>query len=232
VIDPEPNNKLPTPLPAEPMEMASAWLTEATKRAVAPNPNAMTLATATTDGAVSARVVLCKQMCTDPGYLVFYTNYQSRKGAELLANPKAASVFHWDTLGRQLRIEGTVVMSPPDESDRYFASRDWGSQLGAWGSDQSKPIDSRDALIAQVRSRGRELGLDLTDDTQSIANDPAPEIRRPPHWGGFRLWASVVELWIEGADRVHDRAVWSRTLEVGPDNDVVCGSWSVTRRQP
>ena len=102
-------------------------------------------------GQPSARVVLCKEfIALIPGYLVFYTNYKSDKARQIASNDKVALLFHWDSFGRQVRIEGQAVLSPAEESDTYFASRDWGSQLGAWGSDQSSPLESRAALIAQV----------------------------------------------------------------------------------
>ena len=147
------SEQLPTALPNDPMAWAQAWLTEATERAVQPNPNAMTLATATAAGEVSARIVLCKSFVADPGYLVFYSNYESRKGREIAENSRVSALFHWDQLGRQIRLEGTAVRSPAAESDEYFASRHRGSQLGAWGSDQSRPIESRDALKQQLAER-------------------------------------------------------------------------------
>ncbi len=150
---------LPVKLPGDPMHWVDAWLKEAEAAAVQRNPASMTIVSVGDGGQPSARIVLCKQLVPDPGYIVFYTNYNSRKGRELSTNPKAAALFHWDALGRQIRIEGVVVRSPAGESDEYFAGRDWGSQLGAWGSDQSNSIDSKDALVAQIRERGLALGL-------------------------------------------------------------------------
>src|SRR5579871_3103051 len=112
---------LPDPLPAEPLAHVAAWLEQATREAVQPNPNAMVLATADQHGQPSARVVLCKEVCPAPGYLTFFTNYESRKGAELAGNPRAAVVMHWDLLRRQVRIEGPVVPAGGAESDAYFA---------------------------------------------------------------------------------------------------------------
>lgn len=223
---------LPAELPKEPMTWAEAWLNEATNQSVRRNPNAFTLATVAENGQASARVVLCKTFIVDPGYLVFYTNYRSRKIAELQANPKVAATFHWDALGRQVRLEGTAVFSPPDESDRYFASRDWGSQIGAWGSDQSSAVASRQVLKDQVRDRARAMGIDVSDDLQTLAGSDRPEISRPPHWGGVRLWPHTIELWLQGADRVHDRAAWTRTLRPKGDHDFVTGAWTGTRLQP
>jgi pyridoxamine 5'-phosphate oxidase len=225
-------HRLPDDLPPNPMHWAAAWLDETARQCVQRNPNAMNLATVGADARPSARVVLCKAFVPDPGYLVFYTNYKSRKVGELRVNPLVAVTFHWDALGRQVRIEGNAVFSPAEESDAYFASRDPGSQLGAWGSDQSAPLASRDALLRQLAARGKELGLTLEADTQSIAGADRPAIARPPHWGGVRVWASAVELWIEGADRIHDRARWERRLEQDDGHGFTTGEWQGTRLQP
>ncbi len=214
------------------MHWAAAWLDEAKRQRVQRNPDSMTLVTVGNDGRPSARVVLCKDFVADPGYLVFYTNYESRKVQELRANPQVAATFHWDALGRQIRIEGIAVLSPAAESDAYFASRNWGSQLGAWGSDQSAPLASRDALFRQLRERAGELGLNVSDDMQSIENTDLPVIPRPAHWGGVRVWASAVELWIEGEDRIHERGRWQRGLEGKDEHEFVTDEWQGTRLQP
>jgi pyridoxamine 5'-phosphate oxidase len=232
VTDTETLDRLPETLPDDPMHWADGWLKEAIAGDIQRNPNAMTIVSVGEDDQPSARVVLCKAFVPDPGYLVFYTNYQSRKARELENNPKAAALFHWDALGRQVRIEGLVVRSPDDESDAYFASRGWGSQLGAWGSDQSRPIASKQALVDQIRARGRELGLSLEDGTQTLAQPDPPAISRPPHWGGLRLWATRLELWIEGADRIHDRGVWTRNIVRGKDHQFTVTPWSGGRLQP
>jgi pyridoxamine 5'-phosphate oxidase len=177
-------------------------------------------------------VVLCKGIAPDPGYLVFYTNYGSQKSLQIAENPKVAAVLHWDALGRQVRVEGIAVRSPDEENDAYFATRDWGSRLGAWGSDQSKEIESRDALAAQIRERGIALGLKFDGDTQALAEGEIPPIERPPHWGGFRLWATAIELWIEGGDRIHDRARWTRDVIRGSNNVFSTTPWSGCRLQP
>jgi pyridoxamine 5'-phosphate oxidase len=176
--------------------------------------------------------VLCKSFVPEPGYIVFYTNYRSSKAQVLENNQRVAAVFHWDTLGRQIRIEGLAVPSPADESDAYFATRSWGSQLGAWGSDQSREIASRDALIAQLRERARTLGIVLGADTQSLADSVPPRIARPPHWGGYRIWAEAIELWVEGTDRIHDRARWTRELTACDQQQFTTGAWRGTRLQP
>lgn len=224
-------DRLPEHLPDDPMQWADAWIREAVARGVTRNPTSMTLATVDEHGRPSARVVLCKDVVPDPGYVVFHTNYRSRKCRELEANGKAAVVFHWDALGRQVRIEGIAVRSPETESDAYFATRPWGSQLGAWGSDQSAPLESREALVAQVRRRAADLGLVLGADTTTLAADP-PAIARPPHWGGIRLWASAVELWVEGTDRIHDRAAWTRELSSADAHSFSATPWTGRRLQP
>ena len=211
------------------MHLAGLWLEEASAKAVRRNPNAMTLATVGPDGQPSARIVLCKAFLADPGYLVFYTNYTSRKARELADNPKVAALFHWDGLGRQVRIEGIAVRSPAAESDAYFATRDPGSQLGAWGSDQSRPIESREALVSQIRERAAGLGVNQ-DGTS--AGGVKPAIGRPPHWGGFRIWATAIELWMEGGDRIHDRAAWRREITRADDFSFHVAPWAGTRLQP
>jgi len=196
------------------------------------NPNAMSLVTCGSDARPAARMVLCKEFHADPGYLVFYTNYKSSKSRQIHENPNVAVLFHWDQLGRQVRIEGHAVRSPDAESDAYFATRDWGSQLGAWGSDQSAPLESRSALLAQVSRRALKLGVNVARNLGSIIGSDHPVIPRPPHWGGFRVWASHVELWIEGKDRIHDRARWQRALQRQDDDTFIVGDWSGTRLQP
>lgn len=217
-FDTEPS--LPDPLPAEPFELFCAWFEEARTERVTPNPNAMALATIDADGTPSARIVLCKGIDASGGSLVFYTNYESRKGRALDANPRAAAVFHWDARQRQARFEGRVERVSDRESDEYFRTRPWESRVGAWASEQSEPIGSREALMEQVASRVAGLDFDLA----AAMRGESVDIPRPPHWGGFRIIAERVELWSGGSGRVHDRATWSRS---GRD-----GAWSSTRLQP
>ncbi len=223
---------LPVALPDNPMHWAEAWLDEATRREVQRNPNSMTLATVAGDGRPSARVVLCKAFAAEPGYVVFYTNYGSRKVAEIRSTKNVALTFHWDALGRQARLEGAALFSPAAESDAYFESRHWGSRIGAWGSDQSRTLASRAALVAQIRERARKLGVELSADLELLEPGDPVSIPRPPHWGGIRVWPRTVELWVEGVDRVHDRAVWTRELEPDGEHDFRPGPWSATRLQP
>lgn len=214
---------LPDPLPADPLPMFATWFSDARARNVQPNPDAMVLATVGEDGAPSARVVLCKRLVPDQGFIVFFTNYDSRKGQELAAHPRAAAVFHWDTMHRQVRLEGPVVRSPAPESDQYFASRAFDSRVGAWASMQSAPLASRQALVDQVRAIRERFGL-----LQATEG----EVPRPPHWGGIRLWIDSIELWSEGAGRVHDRARWQRTLTRKDEFTFSAGPWSGTRLNP
>lgn len=225
---------LPDVLPPDPFPIVRAWWDAAHGRGggskVQPNPNAMTLATIDPDGRPSARIVLCKTFDEARGMLVFHTHYNGRKGRALTAHPRAALVFHWDDLDRQVRIEGPVVRSPSAESDAYFRTRPVVSRVGAWASRQSEPIESRDRLIEQVGEVVMRLGVPL-----EALTDPSveAEVPRPPDWGGFRVWAERVELWIGGVGRVHDRAAWTRTLTPGPGESEFTGSgWSSTRLQP
>lgn len=225
-------DRLPDELPDDPMHWVAAWISDASDKAVKRNPNSMAIVTVGNDAMPSARMVLCKDFQADPGYLVFYTNYQSRKARQISENPNVAVLFHWDQLGRQVRIEGQATRSPDSESDAYFATRDWGSQLGAWGSDQSAPLESRNALLKQVGKRALKLGVNVAKNLQSIVGSDHPAIPRPAHWGGYRVWASSVELWIEGKDRIHDRARWDRSLVRQDDDSFITGAWSGTRLQP
>jgi len=224
-----PTEFLPDPLPPEPLPIAAAWLAEAVRRADQPNPNAMVLATVGAGGQPSARVVLCKDIVTTPGYVQFFTNYESHKGRDLAENPRAAIVMHWDHLHRQVRIEGIVQKAPAEESDAYFATRPWQRQVGAWASRQSRPVDSRATLLADLAKTAARFGAPVPGPE----DDPAPPgivIPRPPHWGGYCLWASAVELWVEGESRIHDRARWERTLDAA--GAAAPGAWRATRLQP
>ena len=221
---------LPESLPENPLKIVDEWLIFARENAARPNPDAMILATSGSSGMPSSRVVLCKGLVSDPGYLVFFTNYLSKKGRDLAYNPKASAVFHWDQLRRQIRIEGQITKSPEAECDEYFATRPWQRQLGAWASHQSEPIASLDHMRKKVALAAKKLGLDLIA-LKSSGLAPA-DIRRPEHWGGYRLWISSVELWAEGADRIHDRGLWTRDLTVAGDQGLQTGHWRSTRLQP
>ena len=158
-------------------------------------PEAMTLATASPDGSPSARIVLLKQV--GPEGFVFFTNYESRKGDELTANPKAALVIHWTILERQVRIEGKVERISHPESEAYFRSRPRGSRIGAWASQQSRPLDDRSELEKRVLNH-----------EQQYENQ---EIPLPPHWGGFRVIPERIEFWQGRINRLHERLVFQKS---------------------
>jgi pyridoxamine 5'-phosphate oxidase len=208
---------LPSTLPDDPMPIFETWYREAREQRVQPNPDSMVIATATPDGAPAARVVLCKKLVAHPGYVVFFTNYDSRKGHEIEANPRLAGVLHWDSMSRQVRLEGRAVKCPPAESDAYFHTRAIDSRIGAWASLQSQPLDSRATLLKRVAVEAARHGTAPT---------------RPPHWGGYHFWPEAVELWCEGAFRVHDRARWTRTLEPEGTTGFQAGPWQSTRLYP
>jgi len=190
----------------DPFVIARAWLAEA--EAQEPNdPNAIALATVDAEGLPNVRMVLLKEIERDA--FVFYTNYGSQKGQEIAASGKAAFVLHWKSLRRQIRVRGTVTREDGPQADAYFASRSLKSRLGAWASQQSQPLSSREALVAEAAR------VAITKGT----NPP-----RPPNWGGFRLHPLEIEFWADGAFRLHDRFRW-RKIDATE-------SWEITRLNP
>jgi pyridoxamine 5'-phosphate oxidase len=188
----------------DPLTQLREWLDSAVESGLA-EPNAMVVSTVGPGGTPSSRLVLCKDL--DERGLVFFTNYNSRKGRELTAHPAVSLLFPWHALGRQVRIEGVASQVSADESDDYFATRPRGAQLSAWASAQSDVVPSRDVLEQRVH----ELGERYPD-----------VVPRPPHWGGYRVTPQRVEFWENRPDRLHDRLLHTRD-ESG---------WSVVRLQP
>jgi pyridoxamine 5'-phosphate oxidase len=194
-----------SPEAADPLPCFQAWFAEA--RMAEPNdPDAMALATSTPAGLPSVRMVLLKEITAD-GTFLFYTNTESRKGAELASNPHAALCFHWKSLRRQVRIEGAVSQLSPQQADAYFQSRPRGSQLGALASMQSRPLADR----ALLESRAAELARQYPN-----------QVPRPPYWTGFAVHAAAIEFWRSQPDRLHDRVVYTR----------VAGGWQRTLLYP
>jgi pyridoxamine 5'-phosphate oxidase len=193
-------------LDAEPVAMFRRWMQDAV-RAGLYEPNAMVVATADGEGAPGARIVLLKGL-TDEGF-VFFTNYSSRKAEELAANPRAALLFPWQQLERQVRVEGPVVRLGEAENDAYFASRPRGAQVGAWASPQSQLVPDRATLDRRY------------DEVVTRFGDA--EVSRPPHWGGYRVEPRTVEFWQGRFGRMHDRLRYRRTGD---------GGWVVERLAP
>jgi len=195
----------------DPFAIARAWLAEAEPQE--PNdPNAIALATVDDQGLPNVRMVLLKEIETEGeggGAFVFYTNYTSKKGQEIESAGKAAFVLHWKSLRRQIRVRGTVTREDGPKADEYFTSRSLKSRIGAWASQQSQPLTSREALMATAAK---------------LAVTKGPNPPRPPFWGGFRIRPVEIEFWADGAFRLHDRFRWYRT---GVSDD-----WSVTRLNP
>ncbi len=189
----------------DPIRQFQLWFQQALD-AQLPEPNAMTVATVDAEGRPSARILLIKGV--DERGFVFFTNYESRKGRELAANPHASLLFFWSELERQVRIEGAVEKTSEQESDAYFASRPLGSRIGAWASEQSREIASRMELEAREKAYVERFG----------ENPP-----RPPHWGGYRLVPERIEFWQGRPSRLHDRIVYIRE----PD-----GHWRIVRLSP
>lgn len=217
--------RLPEPPPDDPLPTVAAWLAEASE-GNRRNPNAMALAT-TAGGRPSVRMVLLKGISVERGYVVFYTHYRSRKAREITASGRAAGVLYWEELGRQIRLEGRIVKSPAAESDAYFASRPFRSQLNAWISAQSDLLTDPGELEQRAAAKARELGGDFSADTR-----PAIPVPRPPHWGGYRLWCDRVELWTEGGGRFHTRVRYSRELSIETDDRIEGGPWRFELLQP
>jgi pyridoxamine 5'-phosphate oxidase len=205
---------LPDPLPTNPLPLVRRWIDDA--EAAVRNATAMTLATTALDGSPSARMVICRGFDHDVGWFVFYSDQTSPKGRELARVPRAALVFYWQALERQVRVEGPVTLAPAADADRYWVSRPLDARIAAVVSEQSEPIASRAALVERFDAARARLGSD---------------VGRPDRWSGYRVWAERVELWVSQPARLHDRASWSRTLTPAGDG-FVGGAWRSTRLQP
>ncbi|MSO47054.1 MAG: pyridoxamine 5'-phosphate oxidase [Thermoleophilia bacterium] len=190
-----------------PIDLFMAWIGTARESGAILEPNAMTLATVGADGAPAARMVLLKEV-GDDGSFVFYTNRMGRKGLEIAANPRVALVFWWEPLERQVRIEGAIVETSAEETAAYFAVRPRESRIGAWASNQSEPIASRDDLEKQFAA--------------ADAAHPGEDVPVPPWWGGYSVQPTAIEFWQGRMGRMHDRLSYSREGR----------HWSRTRLQP
>jgi pyridoxamine 5'-phosphate oxidase len=210
-----------------PLLLLQSWFSEAMELELQPNPDTMAIATSNSQGLPNVRMVLCKEINTEEGYVVFYTNYNSVKSMEIKENPKCSALFHWDKLGYQIRIRGEILQSPDEENDAYFASRHLGSQVGAWASNQSNPVVDRQALDDQFRKI-----LDRFNLTNESITWNEKKIPRPPHWGGYRLWIEEIEFWLNQKDRLHDRLHFRRALTISSEGIETEKNWTVKRLQP
>jgi len=179
---------------SDPFHLFGEWFAEA-RDSELNDANAMALATADADGRPSVRMVLLK--AHGPDGFVFYTNGHSAKARQLMENPQAALLFHWKSLRRQVRIEGSVEAVPDEQSDAYFASRSRDSQLGAWASDQSAPLDARETFERRFEEAGRRF--------------EGAKVPRPPHWGGYRVTPERIEFWSDRPHRLHERRLFTRS---------------------
>ena len=210
-----------------PLLLLQSWLNEAMALDLQPNPDTMAIATSNSQGLPNVRMVLCKEINTEEGYVVFYTNYNSVKSLEIKENPKCSALFHWDKLGYQIRIRGEILQSPDEENDTYFASRHLGSQVGAWASNQSNPVEDREALDDQFKKI-----LDRFNLTSESITRNEQKIPRPPNWGGYRLWIEEIEFWLNQKDRLHDRLHFRRALTISSGGIETEKKWTVKRLQP
>ncbi len=210
-----------------PLLLLQSWLNEAMELDLQPNPDTMAIATSNSQGLPNVRMVLCKEINTEEGYVVFYTNYNSVKSLEIKENPKCSALFHWDKLGYQIRIRGEILQSPDEENDTYFASRHLGSQVGAWASNQSDPVEDREALDGQFKKI-----LDRFNLTSESITRNEQKIPRPPNWGGYRLWIEEIEFWLNQKDRLHDRLHFRRALTISSEGIETEKKWTVKRLQP
>ena len=191
----------------EPFALFANWLKDATESEIN-DPNAVALASVDEDGMPSVRMVLLKH--ADERGFVFYTNFESRKGTELLGQPKGAMCFHWKSLRRQVRVRGLVEVVSDQEADEYYATRARGSRIGAWASKQSRPLESRFALEKAVAAYTAKYAIG--------------DIPRPPHWSGFRIQPLTIEFWQDGKFRLHDRVEFRREASEG--------DWAKVRMYP
>ena len=188
-----------------PVLVLKEWLHEARQSKIQPNPNTMSISTVDSMGCPNSRMVLCKEINEDLGYLVFYTNYNSKKSKEIESHNNCSALFHWDPLGYQVRVRGKLIKSPNHESDNYFSTRKVGSQLSAWASNQSDEVENRDSLDDQFQKIMKRFNIQDEDlDSTEI------EIPRPDFWGGYSFVPYYFEFWQGHENRLNKRHVFEQ----------------------
>ena len=209
-----------------PLDTLDDWMNEVRESNTQPNPNCMSIATVDSNGSPNSRMVLCKELDTHKGYLTFYTHYYSIKSEELKNNAKCSALFHWDKFGLQARLKGFVKRCSDSKNDDYFSSRDIGSQIAAWTSDQSKEIESLGKMKDSYQEIMNKFQINDLEEAKEI------KVPRPDFWGGYDMWIEEIELWKNQKNRFHDRLKFKRKITIENGKIDAEMNWNSVRIQP
>ena len=209
-----------------PLDTLEDWMKEVSDSNTQPNPNCMSIATVDSTGSPNSRMVLCKELDAENGFLTFYTNYSSIKSEELKNNSKCSALFHWDKFGYQVRLKGFVDKCADSKNDAYFSTRDIGSQIAAWASDQSKEIESLEKMEDSYQKIMNKFQIKSLDEAKEI------KLPRPDFWGGYDLWIEEIELWKNRKNRFHDRLKFKRKISIENGKIDAEKKWDSVRIQP